>query len=132
MGRPSLDGHREGSRPLAAGLEGTALGRRFEHEHRTRGPRASLEKCAGLPRTHFLVGGEEDLHPGAVLEGCDGVDGLDDARLHVEHARPGGPAVAHGEGADIDGAGGMHRVVVSEYQDTGVLSAAPVDVWTGR
>ena len=75
---------------LAAGLQRAAVGRRLEHEHRAARERPLLDQRPRRVGADLLVGREQQLDTRRVVERGDGVDGLHDAGLHVEHPRAGG------------------------------------------
>ena len=131
MRRSAVDDDVEVAGALATDLDRPAVGGRLEDEHRPARPRPLLDQLARRPRADLLVGRHEQLDAGAIVERGDGVDGEDDATLHVEHTRAGDPTVAHRERALGERPARMDGVVVPDEQHPRLAPAAPVHVRSG-
>ena len=105
-----------GAHTLARRLQRTTVGTRFKHQHRPARLRPRFDERTRRLRTHFLIGGEQHLHTRSVRQRCHRIDRLHDARLHIEHTRPGGPTIGHAERSSSECAQWEHRVVMPHQE----------------
>ena len=94
-------------------------------------PQACARSSINSPRragTDLLVGAEEQLDTGQVVERRQAVKRLHDPGEHVEHAGPGHSTVGHRERPDGERPEREHRVVVAEEQHLRSASTRPVHV----
>ena len=101
---------------LACGLQRTAVGARFHHQHRAAGEGTLFDQRSRRLRSDLLVGGDQQLDPVEIVEQQQRVDGQHDAALHVEHSRARGSAGVDRERPGRQGSQGEDGVVVTHDQ----------------
>ena len=118
----------EATRTFPCRLQRAAVGRWLDHQHGTARPCPRLDQGARRSRPDLFVGREQHLDTRSIVQRRDGVNGLHDAGLHVEHTGTGGPPIDDRKRSRAQRTQREHGVVVTDDQDTRGLIGAPVNM----